>query len=131
METSNNSDAFDITRLSDYLLQHAQQQVHLPIDVQQFHDRLTPSYMVTDYKGFKFLLRKQAIGELASVSRIDREFHSLQDQINLGKMPVPRVALLCTDKTVLGSDFYVTDYTGSQMLENPVLDASRNNEHSL
>lgn len=67
------------------------------------------------------MLRKQPPGQLVSKSahRVDREYYMIQALYKTGRVPVPRVTVLCQDKSVLGSDFYVMDFVQGRIFHSP------------
>lgn len=56
------------------------------------------------------VLRKAPPGTLlASAHRMDREYNIISALSSAG-LPVPHTMALCTDKSVLGTDFYLMEY---------------------
>jgi aminoglycoside phosphotransferase (APT) family kinase protein len=71
-----------------------------------------PTYLLT-LGGKRLVLRKQPPGELlASAHAVDREYRVLR-ALSATAVPVPRPLLLCSDPTILGTQFYVMEFAGA------------------
>lgn len=99
---------------------------HLPdfsgeLSVRQFNaGQSNPTYQLTA-GGKKYVLRKKPPGKLLpSAHAVDREYrvmHALQDT----PVPVPRMLHLCTDASVIGTDFYVMEMVEGRVFHDPSL----------
>ena len=81
------------------------------------HSNLT--YRVSDADGRRWVLRRPPLGHvLAGAHDMGRE-HRLMSALAPTDVPVPRIVGLCTDETVTGADFYVTEFVDGYVLRNP------------
>jgi aminoglycoside phosphotransferase (APT) family kinase protein len=68
-----------------------------------------------------FVLRKKPPGQLLqSAHAVDREFKVMKALAN-SDVPVPRMRLLCTDESVIGTMFYVMDYVEGRVYPDRLL----------
>lgn len=114
----------DQESLNNYLVRQSPADFAAPFVYKQFgFGQSNPSYQIVDGKGRKYVLRKQPPGELLSKSahRVDREFCMIQALYQKTDVPVPKVLLLCQDKSVIGSDFYIMEFCGGRIFHNPAL----------
>jgi len=87
--------------------------------IKQFNKgQSNPTYFIEDVAGQRWVLRKQPPGKLLpGAHQVDREYRvmaALQDT----DVPVPRVLLICMDKEVLGTPFYVMSFVNGRVLED-------------
>ena len=79
-----------------------------------------PTFLLTTPDA-KYVLRKKPPGDLLkSAHAVDREYrvqHALQDT----KVPVARVLHLCEDETVVGTMFYLMEFTEGRIFWDPAL----------
>lgn len=76
---------------------------------------------VLESGGGRWVLRRQPPGELlASAHAVDREFRVLQ-ALHGGPVPVARPLALCTDRTVIGSQFYLMAHVDGEVFADPAL----------
>ncbi|CAK7200307.1 hypothetical protein SEUCBS139899_002998 [Sporothrix eucalyptigena] len=77
-----------------------------------------PTYFVDDAKGARFVLRKKPEGTAISpvAHQIDREFKVLKALGSVEGFPVPRVYVLCMDKSVIGTPFYVMEFVKGRIM---------------
>ena len=68
-----------------------------------------PTYLVeTSQK--KYVLRKKPEGKLLkSAHAVDREYR-VQLALQNSKVPVPKMAVFCSDLSILGTEFYIMDH---------------------
>ena len=67
------------------------------------------------------IIRKKPAGKLLpGAHQIDREFRAMK-HLSGTVVPVPKVHVLCNDATVLGQSFYVMDYVGGPVPNDPGL----------
>lgn len=79
-----------------------------------------PTYKL-DTDGPQLVLRRKPPGELLkSAHAVDREFR-VQRALAQTDVPVSRVHALCTDPSVIGSDFYLMDYVAGRSFNLPDL----------
>jgi aminoglycoside phosphotransferase (APT) family kinase protein len=101
------------------------------VEVRQFQDgQSNPTYrLVTPARDY--VLRKKPPGKLLpSAHAIEREF-SVMRALE-GRVPVPRMYLLCNDDSVIGQPFYVMEYVdGRVMRDARLLDAERGERRPL
>lgn len=79
-----------------------------------------PTYLIVAKSG-RYVLRRKPMGVLLpSAHAVDREFRLMSI---LGKLsfPVPHTYALCTDETVIGSDFYIMEAISGQGYGNGAL----------
>ncbi|KAJ7287124.1 kinase-like domain-containing protein, partial [Mycena rebaudengoi] len=111
----------DVDTLSAYLLKNVKA-LRGPIDVKQFKfGQSNPTYFLTDSNKTKLVLRKKPAGELLSSTahQIEREYTMLRalhsHNINPStprdrRVPVPEPIILCEDKSIIGTPFYVMEF---------------------
>ncbi|KAJ7287119.1 kinase-like domain-containing protein [Mycena rebaudengoi] len=108
----------DVDTLSAYLLKNVKA-LRGPIDVKQF--KSNPTYFLTDANKTKLVLRKKPAGELLSSTahQVEREYTVLRalhsHNINPStprdrRVPVPEPIILCEDKSIIGTPFYVMEF---------------------
>jgi aminoglycoside phosphotransferase (APT) family kinase protein len=121
----------DATALARYMSDKAPGFGGGPIEVRQFQaGQSNPTYKVTTPDG-AYVLRKKPAGKLLpSAHAIEREYAIMQALG--GKIPVPRMRVLCEDESVLGQAFYVMDYVqGRVMPDARLLDAPKAERRDL
>ncbi|MBU2963183.1 phosphotransferase family protein [Citreicella sp. C3M06] len=112
--------SFDENALRTYLADH------LPgfsgdLTVRQFNaGQSNPTYQLVA-GGRRYVLRKKPPGTLLpSAHAVDREYrvmHALRDT----PVPVPKMLHLCTDASVIGTDFYVMEMVEGRVFHDPSL----------
>lgn len=76
-----------------------------------------PTYKLIG-KTQSFVLRRRPPGELlASAHAIDREYRVTKALSAIG-LPAPRPALYCDDESVIGSEFYITEFVDGRVFWN-------------
>lgn len=82
-----------------------------PLQIDQFRGgQSNPTYLLTDAKGSKLVLRRKPPGELLkSAHAVEREYRVLKGLAETA-VPVPKVHFLSIDKTVVGTTFFVMEY---------------------
>ncbi|KAE8226898.1 hypothetical protein CF319_g587 [Tilletia indica] len=123
--------------LNAYLSKHVPS-IASPVEVRQFtYGQSNPTYILTDTKGARYVLRKKPPGTLLSPTAhaIDREFRILQavgkynDSLPSSSssssakphedaVPVPRVYCLCTENEVIGTPFYIMDFVEGRIFSD-------------
>ena len=127
-------DAISLSRLLSYLKSQGPAFAGvLPPDTAALHARQfgygqsNPTYLVQcrNARGdatSTFVLRKKPPGKLlASAHAVDREFRVLSALRSDGRVPVPRVYVLCTDTAVLGTPFYCMEHVVGRIFTDPAL----------
>ncbi|KAJ6589909.1 kinase-like domain-containing protein [Mycena vulgaris] len=111
----------DVAALSAYLLKNVKA-LRGPIDVKQFKfGQSNPTYFLTDANNTKFVMRKKPAGDLISntAHQIEREYTMLRalhthntdpSTPREQHVPVPEPIILCEDKSVIGTPFYVMEF---------------------
>lgn len=92
-----------------------------PIRVSQFSDgQSNPTFHVRADSG-EYVVRKKPPGELLpSAHAVDREYRVLSALADSG-VPVPRALAFCPDVAVIGTPFYVMEYTPGRIITDPLL----------
>jgi aminoglycoside phosphotransferase (APT) family kinase protein len=100
---------FDEAALVRYLAAHLPE-FHRGCSIRQFQGGFSnPTFHLQTPEG-DFVLRKQPPGVLLpSAHAVDREYKVLKALWDTD-IPVPRARLLCEDRSVIGTTFYVMDY---------------------
>lgn len=103
-------------------------QRHLPeadeaLAIQQFQGgQSNPTYLV-ETAGRRYVLRKKPPGKvLPSAHMVEREYRVVRALAEHTDLPVPRTHVLCEDKSVIGTPFYVMDFIPGRVLSHPMLD---------
>ncbi|KAF2440102.1 kinase-like protein [Karstenula rhodostoma CBS 690.94] len=110
----------DIPSLERYIMHHVPA-IHPPISLKQFgFGQSNPTYLLTDAKASKFVLRKKPPGALVSKTahKVEREYRILA-ALQPTDVPVPRVYGLCEDASVVGSPFYIMEYLDGRIVTEP------------
>ncbi|KAF5489010.1 putative acyl-CoA dehydrogenase IBR3 [Colletotrichum siamense] len=84
--------------------------LQLPITTTKIgYGQSNPTYFLDDAVGDRFILRKKPQGQTISpvAHQVDREFRVLQALGSVPNFPVPRVFILCTEESIIGTSFYV------------------------
>ena len=80
-----------------------------------------PTYLITDISDKKYVLRSQPKGELVrGAHRLDREFSVLKGLFKK-KFYTPKPYILCTEKSIIGRDFYIMEFIEGSIYEDPFL----------
>ncbi|KDQ52817.1 hypothetical protein JAAARDRAFT_197893 [Jaapia argillacea MUCL 33604] len=124
----------DVERLEAYIAEHVKR-VEVPLEIKQFKfGQSNPTYFLTDANKRRWVLRKKPAGQLLSSTahQIEREFtilsalhkHNVNPSTTPDKIvPVPEPIILCEDKGVIGTPFYIMEFlegrifTDTRMLE--------------
>ncbi|KAJ7935127.1 kinase-like domain-containing protein [Mycena leptocephala] len=122
----------DVETLSKYLLKHVKA-LRGPIDVKQFKfGQSNPTYFLTDANKTKFVLRKKPAGELISntAHQIEREYTMLRalhthntnpSTPRAQYVPVPEPIILCEDKSIIGTPFYVMEFVDGRIFTDTTM----------
>ncbi|MBM46269.1 MAG: phosphotransferase family protein [Acidimicrobiaceae bacterium] len=80
------------------------------------HSNLT--YRVTDNNDRKWVLRRPPLGHVLEGAHDMVREHRLLSSLDDSDVPVPPVVGLCTDSTINGADFYVTEFVEGYVLRD-------------
>lgn len=80
------------------------------------HSNLT--YRVTDNNNRKWVLRRPPLGHVLEGAHDMVREHRLLSSLDNSEVPVPPVVGLCTDPSVNGADFYVTEFVEGHVLRD-------------
>ncbi len=79
-----------------------------------------PTYALEHAAG-RYVLRMKPAGPLLpSAHQIEREYRVLH-ALELTPVPVPRTVILCQDRSVIGTPFYVMEYLDGRVFTDPAL----------
>ncbi|RYP07383.1 hypothetical protein DL764_002518 [Monosporascus ibericus] len=115
----------DVKALERYISEHVPE-IEVPLDVKQFgFGQSNPTYQLTSSAtGRRYVLRKKPPGKLLSKAahKVERE-HRVIAALHAGRtgVPVPRPYCLCEDPAVLGTPFYIMEFVGGRIIEDPLM----------
>jgi aminoglycoside phosphotransferase (APT) family kinase protein len=112
--------AFDEARLADYMKNHVDG-YRGPARLLQFEGgQSNPTFHITDAGGRMYVLRKKPPGKLLpSAHQVDREYRVIKALADHTDVPVPRPYALCQDDQVIGTAFYIMEFTPGRVLADP------------
>ncbi len=92
------------------------------VSIRQFQGgQSNPTFLVSDAKGRRLVLRKKPDGVLLpSAHAIDREYRVMQ-ALAATDVPVPKVLCYCADAGVIGAPFYLMDFVEGRIFWDPAL----------
>lgn len=120
----------DVNKLNAYLKDKVPR-VKAPVDVKQFKfGQSNPTYFLTDASNTRWVLRKKPAGQLLSTTahQIEREYtilnaihrHNVKSSTpSEQNVPVPEPIILCEDKEVIGTPFYIMEFLDGRIFTNP------------
>lgn len=119
---------FDEQRLADYLLAQGIR-FSQSLCIEQFRGgQSNPTFLLSDGDRAAYVLRKRPSGPLLpSAHAIDREFRVIT-ALRDSEVPVAPPVFFCTDETVIGTTFYLTDYVRGRSFWDPELPGMRVSE---
>jgi aminoglycoside phosphotransferase (APT) family kinase protein len=108
---------FDEARLADYMRQHVDG-YRGPARLLQFEGgQSNPTFHLTDAGGRMYVLRKKPPGKLLpSAHQVDREYRVIKALYDHSDVPVPKPYALCQDDQVIGTAFYIMEFTPGRVL---------------
>lgn len=113
--------AFDVAALEAYL-QRELSGYRGPLRVQQFSGgQSNPTYRLLTRERDYVLRRKPPGHLLPSAHAVDREFRVMRALADRTDVPVGRTHLLCLDRSIIGTEFYVMDFVSGRTFWNPAL----------
>jgi aminoglycoside phosphotransferase (APT) family kinase protein len=108
---------FDEARLADYLKTHVDGYSGLTRVLQFEGGQSNPTFHLTDGGGRMYVLRKKPPGKLLpSAHQVDREYKVIKALSDHTDVPVPRPYALCQDDQVIGTAFYIMEFTPGRVL---------------
>lgn len=110
----------DLGTLGRYLRNHVQEMGNLK-GAEKFSDgQSNPTYLLDTESG-QYVLRRQPPGELLkSAHAVDREFRVIK-ALQGSEVPVARAIHLCTDRSIIGSLFYLMSFERGSIYWDPTL----------
>lgn len=111
---------FDEAALAVYMQAHIEGFLG-PLSVRQFEGgQSNPTFLLGSPSG-SYVLRKQPPGQLLpSAHQVDREYRVMHG-LGLVDAPVPQMLSLCTDKEVIGTDFYLMTWVEGRVFSDPAM----------
>lgn len=112
---------FDVAALGAWLERHLPG-LRLPLAVSRFSGgQSNPTYLVTDARGQRYVLRKKPAGQLlASAHAVEREYRVMK-ALEGSEVPVARMLCLCEDPAVIGTPFYLMEFVKGRIFWDPAL----------
>ncbi|KAJ7336096.1 kinase-like domain-containing protein [Mycena albidolilacea] len=122
----------DVETLTGYLVKNVET-LQGPIDVKQFKfGQSNPTYFLTDANKTKLVLRKKPAGELISntAHQVEREYTVLRalhkhntnpSTPRAQQVPVPEPIVLCEDKSIIGTPFYVMEFVDGRIFTDTTM----------
>src|SRR5919106_1495686 len=103
---------FDEARLADYMKTHVDGYRGLARVLQFEGGQSNPTFHITDAGGRMYVLRKKPPGKLLpSAHQVDREYRVIKALSDHTDVPVPKPYALCQDGGVIGTTFYIMEFT--------------------
>lgn len=120
----------DIGALADWLRTEAPE-VGSGLSVRQFQGGMSnPTYMLTNSKGTRYVLRKKPPGDLLPKAHaVDREYHVMKAIYNTS-VPVPRMVAYCDDPDVIGAEFFVMQHLEGRIIPSDDMGSISTGERS-
>ena len=96
-----------------------------PATIRQFQGGQSNPTFLIESPAARFVLRKKPPGNLLpSAHLVEREYRVMK-ALGESAVPVPKVRLLCTDESIIGTAFYLMDYVEGRVLSNVALPECR------
>ncbi|KNC99615.1 uncharacterized protein SPPG_05002 [Spizellomyces punctatus DAOM BR117] len=114
----------DVGKLTAYLQKHMPEGFRAPLEVRQFQlGQSNPTYFLKDANSTRYVLRKKPPGTLISQTAhaVEREYKVLHALGTRTNVPVPKVYVLCEDKEILGTPFYVMEFLEGRIFSDNLL----------
>jgi aminoglycoside phosphotransferase (APT) family kinase protein len=111
---------FDEAHLADYMKTNVDG-YRGPARLLQFEGgQSNPTFHITDAGGRMYVLRKKPPGKLLpSAHQVDREYRVIKALSDHTDVPVPKPYALCQDDGVIGTAFYIMEFTPGRVLADP------------
>jgi aminoglycoside phosphotransferase (APT) family kinase protein len=105
---------FDPQPLQEYMSSHVEG-FHGPLSVRQFRGgQSNPTYLLESASG-KYVLRRKPPGKLLkSAHAVDREYRVIS-ALYAADFPVPRPYVLCEDKEIVGTMFFIMEFVDGRI----------------
>ncbi|MBE03861.1 MAG: phosphotransferase family protein [Gammaproteobacteria bacterium] len=102
-----------------------------PIEISQFENGMSnPSFLISGRSDKNFVLRKKPPGKLLpSAHAVDRE-HAIMDALKHSDVPVPKMYAFCSDKDVIGTEFFVMEHIMGRVFDDVSLPGLSKEERS-
>ncbi len=112
---------FDVFSLTEFLTGRIAR-FEGPVEVRQFPGgQSNPTYLLTT-PGRRYVLRRKPPGDLLpSAHAVHREYRVMLALADHTNVPVARPLVLCQDKSVIGTEFFVMEHVEGRILWNPAL----------
>ena len=111
---------FDENALAEYLKNYLKGYAG-PMQVQQFEGGQSNPTFLLNAGGKEYVMRKKPPGKLLpSAHQVDREFR-VTKSLEKSEVPVPEMYLLCEDKNIIGTAFFVMEHVRGRVLEDITL----------
>ena len=115
------SDLLPLDKLKPFL--KAELGIEGPIRAQKTATGQSNPTFVLETEHGKFVLRRKPPGELLkSAHAVEREYRVMKALE--GQFPVPKMHLLCEDKSIIGAAFFVMEYIAGETFDDPAMPAS-------
>ena len=111
--------AIDLDRLEGFARDHAEG-LEAPVAAWKFRGgQSNPTYALLGADGGRFVLRRKPPGRLIpGAHAVDREFRILK-AMHVAGFPVARPIAHCTDESVVGTEFYLSEYVEGRVFADP------------
>ncbi|KAJ1305957.1 hypothetical protein OPQ81_010673 [Rhizoctonia solani] len=101
--------SIDVHSLNKYLGLYSKE-IRAPVEVKQFkYGQSNPTYFLTDASGTRFVMRKKP-----DAIHINNTRNNCKPPI-----PIPRPILLCEDRSIIGTPFYVMEFLDGRIFSDP------------
>eukprot|EP01090_Pellita_catalonica_P008780 TRINITY_DN19846_c0_g1_i1.p1 TRINITY_DN19846_c0_g1~~TRINITY_DN19846_c0_g1_i1.p1 ORF type:complete len:338 (+),score=58.70 TRINITY_DN19846_c0_g1_i1:257-1270(+) len=91
-------------------------------EVKQFEGgQSNPTFLLTDSRGMRFVMRKKPPGKLLPRAHDVKREYTVLSALQNSKVPVPRTYVYCNDASIVGTEFYVMEYLDGRVFLNPLL----------
>jgi len=111
---------FDEAALVRYLREHLRG-FREPCEILQFQGGQSNPTFFLRTPDARYVLRKKPPGKLLpSAHAVEREYAAME-ALAVTDVPVPKVRLLCTDESVIGTSFYVMDFIDGRVFTDLLL----------
>ena len=121
---------FDHRQLESWLVDHMDGFGSIQT-VRQFHGgQSNPTFYIANSNNSEFVLRKKPPGKLLpSAHAIDREYRILSALAETD-VPLPKMRKYCEDEAIIGTPFYLMDYSPGRVFTDPMLPELSSNDRA-